>query len=145
MNRVPDLRAHVRAERTIAPEIVIARGGPDTIEKLHRHAERLRRAFVLDGGEVLGVSVYAALDDVGPASFDVIVGQKLGSHRWIHLAPAAELHVRGFDLLPTFERPHFTVLVATLDDLGQLVDTLGVAQPNPRYGHQQRRTRRPPR
>ena len=121
------------------------RGGPDTIEKLHRHAERMRRAFVLDGHEVFGVSAYAVVDDVGPASFDAIVGHKLGTHHSIHLARACELRAQGFDLLPTFERPHFTILVVTLDDLGRLADTLGEARPNPRYGQRQRRARRFPR
>jgi hypothetical protein len=43
---------------------VLLRGGPDSAAKLRRHAERMHRAFRLDGNPLLGVSMFAALDAV---------------------------------------------------------------------------------
>jgi hypothetical protein len=60
---LPDLRDHGRVEPTSSEAVV--RGGPDSATKVRRHAQRVRRAFVLDGAPVLGISVFAALDDVG--------------------------------------------------------------------------------
>jgi hypothetical protein len=48
---------------------ILVRGGPDTVAKLAAHTERVRRAFVLDSAPVLGISVFAALADIGPASW----------------------------------------------------------------------------
>ena len=66
---LPDLRDHVRAELP-SSETVLVRGGPDSASKLRRHAERVRRAFLLDSAPFLGISVFGALDEVGPASLD---------------------------------------------------------------------------
>jgi hypothetical protein len=145
VSQLPDLREHIRTEAANAAQIIVARGGPANGEQLRLHAERVRRAFVFDGNEVLGISVYGALDDLGPASLDAILGHKLGTYRWVHLVSAGELRTRGFELLATFERPHFTVLLPDLDTIDGLVDALGAPEANPRYGHSQRRVRRRPR
>jgi hypothetical protein len=145
VTELPDLRDHVRAEAPAAEASLVVRGGPDTADKLRRHAERVRRAFVLDGAEVLGISVFCALDDVGPASLDAILGQKLGTYRWVHVVRVSDVVAGGFELLPTFERPHFTLVLPGRTGLDQLLDTLGREQENPRYGQGQRRSRRRPR
>lgn len=46
---------------------------------LGAHARRLHGAFVLDGLDVYGVSVFVALDDVGPASQRGLLTGKLVS------------------------------------------------------------------
>jgi hypothetical protein len=121
------------------------RGGPDTVAKLEAHAERLRRAFVLDGAPVLGISVFAATDDIGPASLDAIAAGKLSTYRVLHLASVGRVTAGGFPLLPTFERPHMTLLLGSLDRVVALIELLGPAEPNPQYGELKRRRRRRPR
>jgi hypothetical protein len=92
---LPDLRDFVRDEPASRNATVIVRGGSDTAEKLVAHAERVRRAFVLDGEPVLGISVFAALDDIGPASVDGILSGKLATYRVIHLASLRDLAEAG--------------------------------------------------
>lgn len=120
---------------------ILVRGGPDTAAKLTLHAKRVHRAFVLDGDPVLGISVFAALDDLGPASLDGILSGKLPTYRVAHLATAGQLTKAGFEVLPTFGRPHMTLLLSGLDRVESLLELLGPAQANPRYGEMVRRRR----
>jgi hypothetical protein len=61
---LPDLRESIRDEH-IPAACLLLRGGPDSVAKLRRHAERMRRAFLFDGDPVLGISMFAALDVFG--------------------------------------------------------------------------------
>lgn len=72
-----DLRSRVRDEASPSDAVVVLRGGPDTLEKLAGHARRTNAAYCLDGEPVWGVSVFAALDDVGPASLDRLLADCL--------------------------------------------------------------------
>ena len=144
MADIPDLRTFVRLEPPGNATLVV-RGGPDTAAKLRSHAERLRRAYLLDGAPVLGISVFAALDDIGPASLDAILAGKLSTYRVVHLSTVGAMTAAGFGLLPTFQRPHMTVLLDDLDQVDALADVLGPPQPNPQYGEVARRSRRRPR
>jgi hypothetical protein len=138
---LPDLRDFVRSEKFSSDATVVVRGGPDTAAKLVVHAERVRRAFVLDGCPVLGISVFAALDDIGPASLDGILAGKLPTYRVVHLVTAGELAEAGFESLPTFGRPHFTLLLTGVDQVASLLKLLGPVHANPRYGEMGRRRR----
>ncbi len=60
------MRPHLRGEAVPDDRIVVVRGGPTSIEKLAAHAARTHGAFVLDGHPLLGISVFCALDDIGP-------------------------------------------------------------------------------
>lgn len=142
---LPDLRAFVRLDPPPQDGTLIVRGGPDSAAKLRAHAERLRRAFTLDGQPVLGVSVFAAMEDIGPASCDGILASKLSTYRLVHIVPVESVVLAGFRLLATFERPHMTLLLGGLDQLDLLLNTLGPPQPNPQYGVTTRRRRRRPR
>lgn len=137
---LPDLRDHVRTE--LAPsETLLARGGPDTAAKLRTHAERVGRAFVLDNAPVLGISVFAALDDVGPSSLDGLLTRRLATYRVVHLVSIGCLAEAGFSVVPTFGRPHMTVLLDSLDQADRLFDLLGQPQTNPGYGEKRRQRR----
>jgi hypothetical protein len=138
---LPDLRDSVRVEPLPRTATILVRGGPDTAEKLRTHAQRVRRAFVLDGHPVLGISVFAALDDIGPASLDAILSRRLTTYRVVHLVTAGELVEAGFEMLPTFGRPHMTLLLGSEDRVESLLEALGPAQANPRYGEMVRRGR----
>jgi hypothetical protein len=101
----------------------------------------VRRAFVLDGAPVLGISVFAALDDVGPASLNGLLAGRLSTYRVVHLSSVGRLVGAGFSVLPTFGRPHMTVLLDSLGQTDQLFDLLGPPQPNAGYGETRRRRR----
>jgi hypothetical protein len=112
---------------------VALRGGPDNLDKLRRHATRTHRAFVLDGQPVYGVSVFCALDDIGPASLDGLLGSRLITYRWVHTPTARHVEDAGFTLLATFARPHYTLVFDEITDelLEHLASALGPPIVNP--------------
>ncbi|MDP9071529.1 MAG: hypothetical protein M3N68_09675 [Actinomycetota bacterium] len=52
----------------------------------------------------------------------------------MHLPRAGRLREEGFELLPSFGRPHFTIRIGALSELPQLLDALGPAETNPYHG-----------
>ncbi|MCU1450495.1 MAG: hypothetical protein JWP02_2665 [Acidimicrobiales bacterium] len=127
-----DLRARVRPDEPIPGHALVAlRGGPDTRSLISSHARRLNRLFMIDGGPVWGVSVFVALDPTGPASAEGILRRRLMSYESVYLPTVGALRAAGFDLLPTFGRPHFTVLMGGLELAPALFDALGELQENP--------------
>ena len=124
-------RARLRTELTLAAATVLIRGGPDTIDKLRRHAERTARAWALDGQPLFGISVFAVLD----MPLDDLLRRRFANYRTIHLPTAGQLMKHRFPLLPTGPRPHFTVQLEQADEpeLGRLLKALGAAQPNAQY------------
>ncbi len=138
-----DLRPHVRSETLRGEDIVVIRGGPDTAEKVLGHARRLHAIYVLDGMPVFGVSVVAALDDLGPASLDRLLADRMASYGSVYLPRAGSLIDAGFELLPTFARPHFTALFQS--DARQIIErflkALGPEHANPYHGGRRPRRR----
>jgi hypothetical protein len=120
----------------------MVRGGPDSTTKIEGHAARTARAYVLDRQPVFGVSVFAALDDIGPASLDGLLGGKLSMYRVVHLVTVGAVVDSGFTLLPTFGRPHMTLVPVTPGRAADLLAVLGHPEPNPQYGETRRRPRR---
>ncbi|TDH55897.1 hypothetical protein E2F47_09270 [Mycobacterium eburneum] len=137
---LPDLRGSVRDGR-IPAACPLLRGGPDSIAKLRRHAERTRRAFLLDGIPALGISMFAALDRAGEDSQGGILSTKLATYRFVHIVPARTIVSAGFWIVPTFSRPHVTVIIKSIDDIPALFDALGPPQLNDKYGETRRRKR----
>jgi hypothetical protein len=124
-------RELLRAEKVPDGATVVVRGGSDTRDKLRRHADRTARAWSLNGQPLLGISVFAVLD----MPLDDLLRQRFMNFRAIYLPAAARLAVHGFELLPTGQRPHYTVRLHRADDseLGRLLTALGDVRPNPQY------------
>ena len=130
MPEFQELRPLLRVEEPPAATVFLARGGPDSIASLRSAARRTARRFCLDGEPLLGVSVAAALD----VPLDELVN-RAPLLRFEHVyAPTVAL-LGGFELLPTFGRPHFTVRLERADDpeLRGLLAALGPLQVNPGY------------
>lgn len=133
-----ELRHRVRPEaRPVDTSQVVLRGGPDTRSLLRSHARRVNRLFVLDGAEVWAISVSVVLDDVGVGSSRSILRTRLRSYDHVYLSTVGRLRKRGFDLLPTFARPHFSVLLPGVDHAEELFDALGELHSNPYAGEQE--------
>lgn len=83
--RVPveriEQRTRLRDEQTPVAATLLVRGGPDTADKLRRHAERTGRAWALDGQPLLGISVFAVLD----MSLDDLLRRRFTSFRTIYV------------------------------------------------------------
>ena len=138
-----DLRPHLRSETIEEDATVVVRGGPDSLTSLARHVRRTARAFALDGVPVWGISVFAALDDLGPASLNGILAERLATYATVHLPMAGALASAGAEFLPSFGRPHFTLRLASdhPGELERLLAALGPAQVNPYHGGPRRRRR----
>jgi hypothetical protein len=124
-------RQRLRAEQPPATTTLVIRGGRDTPYKLRNHVERTARAWSLDGQPLLGISVFAVLGE----PLDDLLRRRFTTFRTVYLPTAGRLALHGFELLPTAQRPHFTVRLRRADDqeLGQLLEALGAPQPNPAY------------
>jgi len=124
-------RALLRDEQAPLGATVVVRGGNDTQVKLRRHAERTARAWSLDGRPLLGISVFAVLD----MPLEKLLRQRFANFRNIYLPTVTRRARYGFDLLPTGQRPHFTVWLrrASDEELDRLLIALGDVQPNPEY------------
>lgn len=132
MPRHEELRPRLRDELPPDDSVVVIRGGPTTPAKLAEHARRTHDAFVLDGEPLWGASVFCALDDIGPGSLDVLL-VRFASYRVVHLPTVGRLRRAGFELLPSFRRPHFTIRLPSVaeGELSALVAALGPAKANP--------------
>jgi hypothetical protein len=124
-------RTLLRAEKAPEGTTIVVRGGSNTRDKLRRHAERTARAWSLDGQPLLGISVFAALD----RTLDDLLRQRFANFRTVYLPTAARVIGHGFELLPTGQRPHYTIRLSRADDaeLKLLLDALGDLQPNHQY------------
>jgi len=134
---VDDLRPHIRVEPPPGDDVLVLRGGDDTVQSLRRHAERTHRAFALDGRSVYGLSVFCAIDELGQRQ----LYRRLASYPVLRASSVGRVRGAGFWLLPTFARPHFTVMLVSVeaDELGRLLACFDPASQNPRYGHRRRR------
>jgi hypothetical protein len=121
----------LRKEDPPAAEILLIRGGSDTVDKLRRHAERTARAWALDGRPLFGISAFAVLD----TPLEDLLRGRFTSFRTIYLPTVARLAECQFEVLPTGQRPYFTVRLWSAQDseLERLLSALGAAQPNPQY------------
>lgn len=123
-------RPLLRSEPLPLETVVVVRGGPDTLDKLRRHSDRTASPWSLDGEPLYGVSVYCALDDIGPATLDGILAD-MHSYRIVHLSTIGALLDGGFELLATASRPQFTVrLVDSTDELAKLLALFGEPSEN---------------
>jgi hypothetical protein len=124
-------RVLLRPEQVPQGATIVIRGGNDTHDKLRRHAERTARAWSLDGQPLLGISVFAVLD----MPLEDLLRQRFANFRSIYLPTAALLAGHGFELLPTGQRPHYTVRLRRADDpeVDLLLAALGDLHPNPQY------------
>lgn len=125
-------RLRLRSEAAPGPACAVLRGGPDTVDKLRTHAQRTARAWSLDGVPLFGVSVFCALDDIGPASIPGLADSRLRTYRRIHVCLVGELTDSGIQLLPTGNRPHFTAVLRSGGEaeLVRLLATLGPPHDN---------------
>jgi hypothetical protein len=124
-------RLRLRAGELLADLARVVRGGRDTAEKLRRHTQRTARAWSLDGRPLLGISVFAAID----MPLDELLRRRFANFPTIYLPTAGRLREYGFELLPTGQRPHFTVRLQRADDqdLERLLAALGTCRRNPQY------------
>ena len=75
--------------------------------------------------------MFVALEPTGPASVAGILRGRLLSYPSVYLPTVGALRGAGFYLLPTFGRPHFTVLMSGPELAPVLFEALGELESNP--------------
>ncbi len=88
---------------------VVIRAGVMEAATLRRAANEMQRLYA-----VLAVSVECALDG---SVLEACRSPRLASYRQVRLSTAGRVRTGGFALLPTFSRPHFSVLLPDLSEL----------------------------
>lgn len=115
----------LRKEEPPHDDVVVVRGGAMGRKSLRGGAARSHTLFGL-----YGLSVYGAAE----SDTDVLLGvEQLARYGLVRLSSFGVLRTAGFAVLPSFVAPHFTVVLAHVDDalLDQMVACFGPAVPNP--------------
>ena len=77
------------------------------------------------------ISVLVALDEVGAGSTNSLLRSKLWTYDVVYRSKVSQLLTAGFGLLPTFTRPHYSVVLPELSAIPALLEALGELVQNP--------------
>lgn len=110
MNDRERIDEYLRDEVPPDDAVVVVRGGPIAVEKLIEHARRQARAYTFRGEPMFSVSVSLTVTGWDLAS---LLGGPLSSRSTYALSTVAAVRAAGFDLLPTYEAPHYDLLLET--------------------------------
>ncbi len=125
---------HLREGESLDPNAhLVIRGWPLTVDGLLRNADATRRRFSLDGEPLVAVSAEAT---VGGWDVErILSGSRLRTRRSYASAAVGDVLSAGFDLLPSFAAPHYSVVLGsyTRDQAELLIEALGEVRPNPYY------------
>lgn len=127
----------IRPGESVDGLVWLLRGGVDTNAKLLRQAALLEGRFTFDGRPARGFSLFAAYGDLDAR---LLLGTRLRSYPKYRRVSGPDLTAL-VQLLPTFQAPHWTVLLRRPGkvhrpeetSITELLDTLGPALNNPRH------------
>ncbi len=88
---------------------IVLRAGVMEAANVVRAAERTFALYALYGISVEGV--------LGTSVQDACRGERLASYRRVRLSTFGRIREAGFALLATFDRPHFTLVLADLSEV----------------------------
>jgi len=127
------IEAYIRTEAPPPGDALMVRGGPITSEKLREAAVRQSRAYSLQGAPMTSISVHGV---VAGGSLEGVLAGHLRTYKTYAATFASRLELGGFTLLPTFEVPHFDIVLpnATSHTLHTLLVILGPPLVNPYKG-----------
>lgn len=99
----------LRPEQPPDDVAVVVRAGVMRAESIRHAAERTFSLYA-----VHGISVEGVLDGTVQ---DACRADRISSYRRVRLSSFGRLRASGFALLATFDRPHFTLVLADLSEL----------------------------
>lgn len=123
---------HLReGEKPSRDASLVIRGWPLTVDGLLRNADATRRRYSWRGDPFVAVSAEVTVGEWQVD--DILSGSRLRTRRSYAVASTGELLDAGFQLLPTFGAPHYSIaLVAyTEDQAKRLITALGEVNANP--------------
>jgi hypothetical protein len=119
----------IRDEEPPDDAVLVVRGGPMTVEKLFEHVQREAERYSYRGVPLPSVSVDAT---VAGWTLEAILRDRLWSRSSYATTTVSALREAGYELLPTFEVPHFDVVLpaAALDAASSLLSLFGPIERN---------------
>lgn len=124
------IERYIRSEEPPDDAAVVVRGGPIATEKVVEHAGRQARWYAYRNAPMHSISV--SLTVGGWDLSDLLVGP-LSSRSTFAVSTAGVVRAAGFELLPTYEAPHYDLLLATGEyrEAEVLLSLFGSPEPNP--------------
>lgn len=128
---------HLRPAEPLDDSRVVVRGWPLTVEGLLRNADSTRSRFSWRGAPLVAIS--AELTGFGWDLDRILAGSRLRTRSRYATANAPALLDAGFELLPTFAPPHYSVVLPAYDGTSaeRLLEALGDVNRNPFYDGRQ--------
>jgi len=130
MNDRERIDEYLRDEVPPDDAVVVVRGGPIAAEKLIEHARRQARAYTFRGEPMFSISVSLTVTGWDLAS---LLAGPLSSRSTYALSTVGVVRAAGFDLLPTYEAPHYDLLLETgeYSEAERLLSLFSAPESNP--------------
>jgi len=130
MNDRERIDEYLRDEVPPDDAVVVVRGGPIAAEKLIEHAQRQARGYTYRGEPMFSISVSLTVTGWDLAS---LLAGPLSSRSTYALSTVGTVRAAGFDLLPTYEAPHYDLLLETgeYSEAERLLSLFSAPESNP--------------
>ena len=124
------IETYLRSEEPPDDAVVVVRGGPIAPEKIVEHAGRQAREYTYRNAPMYSISVSLT---VGGWDLSALLIGPLSSRSTFAVSTAGVVRAAGFPLLPTYEAPHYDLLLATGEyrEAEVLLSLFGSPEPNP--------------
>src|SRR5437868_6517180 len=124
------IEAHLRQHAVADHTVLLIRGGPLTVEKLVKHAQRQMRGFSFRGSPMASVSVDGT---VAGWTVELVLRERMWSRSQFATATAGVIRAHGFEVLPTYDAPHFDIVLrdASHTEAAKLLEAFGPPEDNP--------------
>lgn len=116
----------LRSEQPPDDASVVLRAGVMSVDNVRRAAERTFGIYA-----VYGISVESVLDTTVQ---EACRGERVVGYRQVRLSTFGRVRGAGFALLATFDRPHFTAVLADLSELTRGPPRRLLRRPDPEPG-----------
>ena len=130
MASTESIEPHMRIEVPPDDAVVVVRGGPIAAHKVVEHALRQAREYTYRGSPMFSISVSLTVDGWDLAG---LLAGPLSSRSIFAVASAAAVRHAGFELLPTYDAPHYDLLLASGEyrEAEALLALFSTGEPNP--------------
>jgi hypothetical protein len=127
---VQPIEPFIRAEELPASSVLVVRGGPITAEKFLEAALREQAVYSWRGSPLACVSTEAVMGDW---TLERVLSEHLAPRTTYATTTVGRVHDEGLMLLPTFDAPHYDVVLeeATVAQVARMMSILSEPIRNP--------------